>query len=281
MKRVSIAKNTIEILEAGNYTSLTGKLVNLQPNLESCLAGTIYYEPDTLVDIEQKVLSESPQYANTDFEVKNETTLEGAIRTIATEKFQKIGVLNFASAKNPGGGFLRGAQAQEESLARSSALYQSLLLCPEYYNYHRSHEPLLYSDRMIYSPNCPVFKDDEGNLLEQPYYVDFITSPAPNAGAIMKNQPRDVEKIPEALYTRGAKVLSLAVYHNCDALILGAWGCGVFQNQPSLVAQMFADLLLPEGKFFGRFKSVIFSVLSTKQDKFVEFQKRFEVIASL
>jgi uncharacterized protein (TIGR02452 family) len=130
---------------------------------------------------------------------------------------------------------------------------------------------------MIYSPSCPVFKNDDGTLLEQPYFVDFITSPAPNAGMILKNQPQYAGKIKEVLQIRGNKLLSLAAYRGCDALILGAWGCGVFQNEPSMVAQIFADLLLAKGQFWGRFKSVIFSVLDTsKQQKiFPEFQKRF------
>jgi uncharacterized protein (TIGR02452 family) len=277
MRRIAIAQNTIEIINTGHYISLSGKQVNIKQELQSCLAETKYYEPDTLDNIQQEVISSNQKYINTDFELVKETTLMGAKRIYQTQKFNKIGVLNFASARNPGGGFLKGSHVQEESLARSSGLYKSLLMCAEYYNFHRSYEPLLYSDRMIYSPGCPVFKDDDGNLLEESYYVDFITSPAPNAGAIMNSQPQYLDKIPEALYTRGAKVLSLAAYHNCDALILGAWGCGVFKNKVPLVAQMFADLLLPKGQFWGRFKSIVFSILdsSIEQKTLTEFHRRF------
>jgi uncharacterized protein (TIGR02452 family) len=277
MKRIAIARDTIDILEAGYYKSASGDRVDLTQALKFCFDGTTYYEPDILSKIEREVLSSTPQFSTTEFEVKNETTLMGSERIAKTQKFQKIGVLNFASARNPGGGFLNGSQAQEESIARSSALYKSLLRCPDYYHFHRSYHSLLYSDRMIYSPNCPVFKNDDGNLLEQFYVVDFITSPAPNAGMIRKNQPQDAEKIYEVLKIRGSKLLSLAAYHGCDVLILGAWGCGVFQNEPSMVARMFADFLLTKSQYSGRFKSVIFSVLDTsKQQKiFPEFQKRF------
>lgn len=277
MRRIAIAQDTLKILSAGYYLSPNGKKLNLEPELQSSLALTKYYEPDTLSQIETEVLSLTAQFSKTDFEVRNETTLMGAQRMAQSSQFLKIGVLNFASAKNPGGGFLKGAQSQEESLARSSALYKSLLKCPEYYNFHRGYISLLYSDRMIYSPGCPVFKTDNGTLLEQPYFVDFITSPAPNAGAIQRKQPDNWDKISEVLYNRGAKVLSLAVYNGCDALVLGAWGCGVFQNQPSMVAQMFANLLLPNGQFFGRFKSVLFSVfdLSTQTETFRELSERF------
>ncbi len=277
MKRIAIAQSTLEILEAGYYASPNGVRVEIQEKLAPCINGTKYYDPDTMGQIQEDVLVTTTPYANTEFEVRNETTLMGAESMAKSEQFSRIGVLNFASAKNPGGGFLKGAQAQEESLARSSALYYSLLQCRNYYNFHRSNHNLLYSDSMIYSPGCPVFRQDDGTLLEQPYIVDFITSPAPNAGAIAKNQPQDSEKIQETLYTRGAKVLSLAAHHHCDALILGAWGCGVFRNQPSMVAQMFADLLLPGGKFWGRFAKVLFSVLDTSKggEKFAEFYQLF------
>lgn len=277
MKRMAIAQDTLQIIKAGYYHTADGKQVNIGEELTSCIAGTKYYEPDTLSNIKREILSTTAQFSNTEFEIRNETSLMRAERMAKSQQFQKIGVLNFASAKNPGGGFLNGAQAQEESLARSSALYKSLVKCPEYYDYHRSHKSLLYSDRIIYSPSCPVFRTDDGTLLEEPYLVDFITSPAPNAGQILRNHPQDVEKIPEVLRERGAKVLSLAAYNGCDALVLGAWGCGVFRNDPSMVAQMFADYLLPGGQFCGRFKSVLFSVLdySKSQNIFGEFEQRF------
>lgn len=277
MKRVAIAKDTIKILEAGSYLSPDGQTIDLSSEIRSCLQQTQCYDSDIVSGIEQEILSRPPQFSKTEFEVRNETTLMGAKRLADSKEFEKIGVLNFASARNPGGGFLNGAQAQEESLARSSALYKSLLNCPEYYEFHRAHKSLLYSNRIIYSPNCPVFKKDDGTLLETPYLVDFITSPAPNAGAVARNQPKSVKDIPEVLRDRAAKILSLAAQNGCDALVLGAWGCGVFWNDPSLVAQTFADYLLPNGQFWGRFKNVLFSVLdSTKTEKiFTEFDRRF------
>lgn len=277
MDRKAIAQDTLKILEDGYYQSPEGKRVDIARELVSCIAQTKCYDLPEIEQIQKAVLAETPKFSNTVFAVKNETTLMGAEFMAQTQQFERIGVLNFASAKNPGGGFLRGAQAQEESLARSSGLYKSLLKCPEYYNFNRSNGSLLYSDYMIYSPGCPIFKKDDGTLLSTSYIVDFITSPAPNAGEIEKKQPEDKDKINEVLYVRGAKLLSLAAYHECDALVLGAWGCGVFRNDPAIVAQMFADLLLANGQFSGRFKSVLFSVLDTRGERkiFTEFSNRF------
>lgn len=280
MNRKAIAQDTLNILKTGRYFNSKGEQIEIGRDLKACVAGTQYYDPDSLSLLQKEVLSKSPKLSRVEFDVRNETSLVGAerlARSLGEGQIEKIGVLNFASAKNAGGGFINGAQAQEESLARSSALYKSLVKCPEYYEFHRSHRALLYSDRMIYSPGCPVFKRDDGTLLDQPYLVDFITSPAPNAGMILRNRPKDVDKIPAVLRDRGAKILSLAASHHCDALVLGAWGCGVFRNDPAIVAQMFASYLLPNGLFYGRFKTVLFSVLdSTKEQKiYSEFKSKF------
>lgn len=280
MNRKAIAQDTLNILKTGYYLNLKGTEIKIGHHITACVAATKYYDPDSLSTLETEVLSQPGAFSSTEFEVRNETTLMGAermARSLTEKQIRKIAVLNFASAKNPGGGFLNGVQAQEESLARSSALYPSLLNCPQYYEFHRANRSLLYSNRMIYSPGCPVFRKDDGTLLETPYRVDFITSAAPNAGMIARNQPEDMNKIPEVLRDRGAKILSLAASYQCDVLILGAWGCGVFRNDPAIVAQMFGDYLLPNGQFANKFKTVLFSVLDTsKQQNIInEFKKRF------
>lgn len=279
MHRKQIAHETVQILEQGHYQTSQGlAAVSIIAQLKQCVDNTQCYNPENLVTVQKEVLLKSKPVFQTQFEVINETTLVGAKRLAEEgEGCHRIGVLNFASAKNPGGGFLKGAHAQEESLARSSGLYQSLLQCRSYYNYHRSQKSCLYSDWMIYSPRCPVFRQDNGTLLESPYLVDFITSPAPNAGVVYRREPENIAKIPEVLRERSSKVLSLAAYHGCDALVLGAWGCGVFQNNPAMVAQTFFEHLCPPGKFEGYFQKVIFSILNTssKRETYKVFEECF------
>lgn len=267
MHRAQIAQETVKILEQGQYRTPQRKIVSIEAEQQACIANTEYYEPETLTAIRNDVLSEPARFDETIFELVNETTLQGAARITATGSHQRVGVLNFASAKNPGGGFLKGASAQEESLARSSGLYQSLLQCREYYDFHRAQKTCLYSDRMIYSPGCPVFRDDQGNFFDQPYLVDFITSAAPNAGAIQYNEPENVPHIPEVFNERVTKMLGLAAHHRCDTLILGAWGCGVFANDPFMVAEIFWRHLGPQGAFWGHFEHVVFSVLDKAKDQ--------------
>lgn len=275
---MEIAKQTMEIVERGIYTTVDNHQVDLTISIRGCRDGTRLFSPAELEQLRSAVLTKPSEDLATSYEVVNETTLSGITR-MSAESTESIAVLNFASAKNPGGGFLGGSQAQEESLARSSALYASLLQAWDFYEQHRSAPSLLYSDAMILSPGCPVFRDDEGNLLNRPQHAAFITSPAPNAGAAATNAPEEVHAIPEVFRRRSELVLALAAFHGYKHLILGAWGCGVFRNDPKVVAQSFADHL--KGAWAGRFKRVLFSVLdaSPERETFEVFRQTMNSVA--
>lgn len=279
MKRSSrqqCAKQTVEIVERGSYVLASGRSVDLQPAIQDCLDGTRLYSPAELQQLRDDFASRPAGQHSTTVEVVNETTLCGIARLHAASP-GRVAALNFASAKNPGGGFLSGSQAQEESLARSSALHASLFRAWDFYQQHRAAASLLYSDAMILSPNCPIFRDDDGALLDQPQQVAFITSAAPNAGAAVSNQPEALLQIPEVFRRRSEYVLTLAAAHGYTHLVLGAWGCGVFRNNPKVVAAAFANHLL--GAWAGRFKHVLFSVLdhSESRETFAAFREALSV----
>jgi uncharacterized protein (TIGR02452 family) len=208
----------------------------------------------------------------TRFEVKNESTLAAARRLV--EAGQRPAALNFASAKHPGGGFLGGARAQEESLARASALYATIQGNPMY-DFHKAQSDALYSDYAIYSPDVPVFRDDEGALLPKPYLCSFITCPAVNAKVALERDRGRRREIREAMDVRIRKVLAIAASHGHEALVLGAWGCGVFGNDSQEVAELFHSALTKQ--FAGVFGTVVFAVLDWSEERrFIgPFQKMF------
>ena len=261
--RAVLAQQTISICEKGEYLSENGTSVSLGESLHYCLEGTQFYQPRELAKIQADLIVSPPRQSEPlTVHVANESTLNAAQRLVRSGTYSRVGALNFASAKNPGGGFLNGSLAQEESLALCSALYPSLLQTDGFYEYHRSQRSCLYSDRMIFSPACPVFRNDrDGHLIPEPYLVSFITSPAPNAGAVRRQSPEEAELIPETLARRAEFVLALAAHHGIDALILGAWGCGVFHNDPELVAETFRELLMPPYPWRHCFKHIAFTVL--------------------
>lgn len=254
-QRAAVAAETMKILGDGGYIAPSGRRVHLRADVEAAVARTRLDLPDEL-SLQAVEPTARPQ---TSIEVTGESTL-AATRRLAANTDGEVGALNFASAHRPGGGFLSGASAQEESLARASGLYACLQAAPDFYRYHRANRDLLYSDRVVYSPSVPVFRDDAGVLLEEPYRVAILTAAAPNAGALLEREPGRMTEVRAALRSRSAKVLATAHRHGHRVLVLGAWGCGVFGNDPEDVAAAFAEHLL-DGAFTGRFAQVLFAVL--------------------
>jgi uncharacterized protein (TIGR02452 family) len=260
--RKQLASHTLALIEQGHYTPTPGQRVELAAAVADCCDATRLYLPDELLALREKITASAAPGLPTRIEVVNETTLQGIACLVAEHGETQVAALNFASARNPGGGFLNGAQAQEESLARSSALYPSQLRAMAFYERHRRASSLLYSDAMILSPRCPVFRDDAGRLLAAAQCVGFITSAAPNAGAIAMQRRAEQPLIESSLRRRAALVLALAASRGYRQLVLGAWGCGVFRNDPRQVAKIFDDLLR-SAPWAGRFDHVCFSVLDT------------------
>ncbi|MFI5756297.1 TIGR02452 family protein [Streptomyces sp. NPDC051569] len=257
-----IAKETEEIVRTGSYRCPEGRRVVIGPALDAALAGTRMYGPDPVpvTPDADRPDTESGRQRSTVIEVTGESSLAAAARlTMAGPG--AVAVLAFASARNPGGGYLNGAQAQEEALCRASALYATLLRAPGFYAHHRADRDVFYTDRVIHSPGVPVFRDDRGRLLGTPFHVGFLTSPAPNAGVIARNAPGAVHRIPAVLAARAERVLETAAACGYRRLVLGAWGCGVFGNDPARVADAFRALLTGVGRFAGHFDEVVFAVL--------------------
>lgn len=256
--RAAIAQQTLNIIADRIYRLPSGESVDIGRSLGQAMQATRLYRPEDFPATIEKVTGSAQN--DMTVEVTGETTLEAAAR-IAEECIAPDPLcLNFASAKNPGGGFLSGSQAQEESLARSSGLYACLMEQQEMYEYNRKLGSTLYSDHMIYSPNVPVFRSDDGDLLAKPYTVSILTAPAVNAGAVASNEPEKVDRIEPVMEKRLERLLWVAAQHGHKVLVLGAWGCGVFRNDPSMIAGLFRKALGPGGAFAGRFERVIYAV---------------------
>ncbi len=207
--------------------------------------------------------------------VSPQRTLEAA----AAYKDKKVCVLNFASATNPGGGVTRGTSAQEESLCRISTLYSCLTerrVREDFYEKHR--EQLLsgemsrcYNDDAIYTPGVLVIKSDTTNPAilpeEEWFFVDVITCAAPNLRLQEGEEPADVLPTPEELkqihQKRAKRILEIARAKEVQVLILGAFGCGVFQNSPELVAASFHEALR---EYEGALETVEFAIYAKDEE---------------
>ena len=197
-----------------------------------------------------------------------------------------VGVLNFASSTNPGGGVTKGSTAQEECLCRCSNLYLTLYqekCIREYYNINKKYMSNLGSDAIIYSRNVYVFKDKDYNMLpvEDRFYVDVLTCAAPNLRENPRNQyntDASEEKLTltdEELYNihvkRARNILNVAIKNEDDYLILGAFGCGAFRNNPEIVAKAYKDVLQD---YMYCFKVIDFAIIDGKYSNNYEIFKR-------
>lgn len=246
-----IASETLYIIESGYYLLNNHEIV-IREQLEESKRGTITYHPSYL-----PVENEIRQIKDTAISVKQGTTLNIA-RLESENSNVKIGILNFASAKNPGGGFLKGSNAQEESIARSSGLYNCIQDSSMYIVNTENNRKCLYNHNLIYSPGVPVFRNDDNELIS-PYMVDILTVPAVNAKqAALKRVP--VETIEKTMIERMDNMFSVAVDKNIDVLILGAWGCGVFGGDFNFISYNFLKFL--KNKYSGCFSKVVFALLS-------------------
>jgi uncharacterized protein (TIGR02452 family) len=265
--RIEIARQTLDILGKGFYINQHQQRIDIGKSLEKALKKSLLFRPEQFDDLDlkaEKVIESRNE--NTIIEIKNESTLDAVLREVSLS--DNIACLNFASAKNPGGGFLNGSQAQEESLARATGLYPCISQMQEMYVFNRNLETCLYSDYMIFSPLVPVIRNGQDELLDSFREVSVITAPAVNAGVVKLREPENVALIESIMDKRISMVLNIALINQMDTLILGAWGCGVFQNDPEMIAELFARHLL--GKYRNAFKKITFAILDNPKKAMIE-----------
>ncbi len=219
---------------------------------ESC-RNTVFYRPEHYPSVPEGHLSGLVS-------VTKERTFECAFRLRKKYPDRRIAVLNFASAVSPGGGVLNGAPAQEESLCRCSTLYPVLTQDWLYRSYYRenrrAHDPL-NTDACIWTGDVVVCKSDEDLperlSHEEMIRTDVLTCAAPDLRTC---------RIPDAqLYElhlrRGRHILSIAAHHHDTVLVLGAFGCGAFMNDPQVTAKAYRQLMDEMGHLF---EEIVFAV---------------------
>ena len=194
---------------------------------------------------------------------------------------ERVAVLNFANAYHPGGGVEQGAMAQEECLCRSSNLYAALTCQYVLTNYYkrnsRSRGPF-GTDSVVYSKGVRVFKSDDAIPIpiEKAFDVDVITCAAPyfnrTAGTYNYAQYDTI------FYSRIKNILEVAIGNDVDVLVLGAFGCGAFNNPPELVSDVFRRLLVKEG-YCHCFRTVVFAIKPDGKNNFEIFHDVLDTTA--
>lgn len=191
--------------------------------------------------------------------IVSDSTFAAARKNI---RYGKTAVLNFANPQYPGGGASKGAVAQEECLCRCSNLYLCLSapnIFEDYYFYHKKYTNHLFSDRLIYTKDVVVFKDESEvpALLSRDkwFFVDVITCAAPYIAKI----DIDNASLKSLFKSRIKNIFEAAIDNGVEVIILGAFGCGAFKNPPEVVAEAFHEVI-DENGYADNFKKIVFAI---------------------
>lgn len=250
--------------KAHNHTKLMEE--KYSEEIKKCVENTVMYDSYNVSDSSHRTIDQTCIQLYSADSVS--TILFEKEKDDSNRKNNKIAVLNFASFKNPGGMFYNGSSAQEESLCHESFLYNVLKEFENsYYKENRKHlNRALYQDRCLYSPSV-IFQ--RGDTIAE---CDVITCAAPNKKAAQKYQNVTGKENLKVLKSRIKFICNVANMQNIDTLILGAFGAGVFGQDPKDVASCFMAELTTK-KY--NFKNVIFAVPRKNDDRFDQFNKNY------
>ena len=259
---------------------------------ESCDSQVVVLESAEVPDGRRRA-REQPRFSQpAQLVLTKERTFQAAEKYVRNPCYQgkRICVLNFASSMNPGGGVVRGASAQEESLCRCSTLYFCLdAVRDTFYLPHRNGLSYLQDDDVIYTPRVTVFKSDVAKprpLSEKDWYqVDVISCAAPNLRSYFGHLLEDLGEVNPpaiegaqlaAIHTqRLRRILDVAVQQEVDVLVLGAFGCGAFMNDPHVVAPVMVELAR---EYASCFQTIEFAVYCSRweRENYHAFQQALE-----
>lgn len=293
---------TLEIAHHGSYTNSNGGSIDIQESLDKAMKDTVHYHHEHSFSTSRR--AGRKVFDNTEFRVVYSASLEAASKLT---DYEHIGVLNSASGKTPGGGFFKGTVSQEDCICRASLLYpciaQFQLKRNHFYQINSGDEYKFSSSRCaLFSPRVPVIREDnvQGNLLNNYYECSFVSIPAANAFTAEKGandcdcatppatQPVatkppteaciDFESkrrvLENAMTDRIFRALSIFAEQECTDLVLCAFGCGVHGNDPSMVAEIFKEMITED--FKGCFKRVVFAIPRSRPHNYTAFSAVFQ-----
>ena len=214
-------------------------------------------------------------------------TVDAGRAVLKADSTVKVAILNFASATRPGGGVTTGSSAQEECICRVSGLYKCLTT-PEavnrFYEHHKKNVGPLHNDDIIYTPNVPVLKTDDYDMLDDTVYLDVITCAAPNLrekNVSQYNQERELapdisdDELYDIHVSRARQILNAAAANGAEVVILGAFGCGAFRNKPEVVAKAYAAVVPEYAKQFKKIEFAIYCPKGKPTDNYDAFKSVF------
>ena len=244
---------------------------------ENSISNTKIYSPKDYPDL-KRVPRRQPSIS-----ITKKRTFESALDMHDLNPEAKICVLNFASPINPGGGVAKGSSAQEECLCRCSTLYGVLnkrYIWKNYYEPNRENNNPLNDDTVVYTPDIVICKTDESEpkrLAQRSFVrVDVVSCAAPNLRKVADDEYSFLD-LYSTHYGRAKHILHVMALNRANNIVLGAFGCGAFKNDPNIVAQAWNDAL---ADYMGYFDVIEFAIYCNRwdTDNYDAFKRHIKVI---
>ena len=267
-KRVKILRETMKAAEDGCYF-VEEREVKLPVSFEKIKAVKLYTPEQVVQLLEQDMSGSEPSRIM----LRNQDTLDAVFelhqRRKETEK--PVLILNFANPHRPGGGIRSKPGTQEEHLCVKTTVLCSLETekAWPFYQANLDCGTQAQTDTVLFSPNTMVIRNPDLSLQEEPFPVAVMTVSAPIASRMEESELPNLANI---LNRRIRGMLRAAAAEGYTRLVLGAWGCGNFGNDPELVARLFHENLT------GNFEEVTMAVFDNSEDQYRYscFAKYFE-----
>ncbi len=286
-ENIAVLQDTLRILDEGYYVT-AGKRKKLKLTREQMEEARVFLPEDIKAVSESKDFQHFCTMGRCEYSCENEDSFSLARRRtrefsydLEEKDAKPVLVLNLANPIHPGGGVRNGSKAQEEDLCRKSSLLLSLESrnALPYYEYNRSHHTYMGSDAVIIHPQVEIIKDDKNDLLDDTVIVAVMTCAAP----MLKNGIEGFSQpaYEETVYQRIMGMLKVAAYLGYRYLVLGAFGCGAFNNDARVVSDLFYKALKAfdyDGmKEKDMFRSIDFAVMdhSDNQYNYMQFSRNF------
>jgi uncharacterized protein (TIGR02452 family) len=282
--RVEEFMNTVDIVKQGYYITESGERVEIK-GTDYIVANAEFYDSEFRVDDVPTI------DGKTIVEVVNDDCMAVGMRLV--DEGYNPAVLNMASRRNPGGGVISGAGAQEETIFRRTNIHPSLYQFASYAeDYGVAKSPLQYPLERnyggAYSPCVTIFRGDEKSgyrlLSESETRQLAFVSVAAISRPDLTDDGLLVPKIAESTKTKIRIILRIGLKHGHDSLVLGALGCGAFRNPPHHIAKLFHEVI-DEVEFANKYKRLVFAILDdhnahrehNREGNFLPFAREFAV----
>ena len=246
-KRVRILRETMKAAEDGFYF-VEEREVKLSFRFEQ-MKEVKLYSAEQIAQLPQIPLSVKEPAR---IVLRNQDTLEAAfdLHRRRKESEKPVLVLNFANPYHPGGGIRSKPGTQEEHLCVKTTLLCSLETekAWPFYQVNLDCGTQAQTDTILYSPNTVVIRNPDLSLREDPFPIAVMTVSAPIASRM---EPEELPELEKILRKRIYGMIRTAIEEGYTRLVLGAWGCGNFGNDPELVSKLFHQILMESNPITG------------------------------